>query len=279
MTIVVAIYGYIFFPDTPQDTKAFYLTADEKRRCIERLVEDGRGETEDSHFGWDLIPRVAKNWKVYVLTVLFMFWNTTVGKVANTVMQLWLKDSGNWSIYQVNNIPTAINGWNIVVILTLNVFVDATGYRMAAVAFNLCVLLFGTICLVVWEIPLGLKIVAYMFAGTDGPLSPIYYAWANILLAGDRQVRSLTLATMNSFGTALSTVIQQFLYPVTDAPQYRKGFRASLGFICGMCIWVYVVRVCEMREVSRKEATEAIEGEESSEVADGELAMVVGGKS
>jgi MFS transporter, ACS family, pantothenate transporter len=180
-------------------------------------------------------------------------------------MQLYLKNDPDhtWSVYQINNIPTAINGWNIVMIMLLNMFVDATGYRMIAVAFDLGILIFGTTCLVVWDIPLGLKIVAYMFAGTDGPLSPIYYAWANILTSGDRQVRSLTLGVMNAFGTALSVVIQQFLYPTTDAPAYSRGFKASLGFVCGMCVWVIVVRVLEMREVAKK-----VEGEEQSSSAE-----------
>lgn len=170
-------------------------------------------------------------------------------------MQLWLKNDTehDWSIYQVNNIPTAINGWNIALVLLLNVYIDTTGHRMRAVAFNLALLLFGTICLVIWEVPLGLKIVSYLFAGTDGPLSPIYYAWANILTSGDTQVRALVLAIMNSFGAALTTVIQQFLYPVTDAPNFGKGFKASLGFLCGMCIWVVVVRCFELREQAKKE--------------------------
>lgn len=198
------------------------------------------------------------------------FWNTTVGKVSNTVMQLYLKydTQHKWSIYQVNNVPTAINGFNIVMVLLLNIYIDATGYRMRAVALNLAILLFGTICLVVWNVPLGLKIVSYMFAGLDGPLSPIYYAWANILTSGDTQVRALTLAIMNSFGAALTTVIQQFLYPVTDAPQFGKGFKASLGFLCGMCVWVVVVRVFEMRELRRRgegEVTEAADQEDRSD--------------
>ena len=163
-------------------------------------------------------------------------------------------------MYEVNNIPTSINGFNIVMVLLLNVYIDTTGYRMRAVALNLVILLFGTICLVVWDIPLGLRVVSYMFAGLDGPLSPIYYAWANILTTGDTQVRALVLAIMNSFGAALTTVIQQFLYPVTDAPEYGKGFKASLGFICGMCIWVVVVRIFEMKAQQKAQVMEAAEG-------------------
>jgi ACS family pantothenate transporter-like MFS transporter len=167
---------------------------------------------------------------------------------------------------QVNNIPTSINGFNIVMVLLLNVYIDSTGYRMKAVALNILILLFGTICLVIWEIPLGLKIVSYMFAGLDGPLSPIFYSWANILTTGDAQVRALTLAVMNSCGAALTTVIQQFLYPVTDAPKFGKGFKASLGFLIGMCVWVVVVRMFEMRALARKRAEiEGIAGDHGSE--------------
>lgn len=168
-----------------------------------------------------------------------------------------------WSLYEVNNIPTCINGFNIVMVLLLNVYVDTTGRRMAAVALNLGILLFGTICLVVWQIPLGLRVTSYMFAGLDGPLSPIYYSWANILCSGDAQVRALTLAIMNACGAALTTVIQQFLYPVTDAPKYGKGFKASLGFLIGMCVWVVVVRLFEMRELRKGKDLTPTEGIES----------------
>lgn len=179
-------------------------------------------------------------------------------------MQLFLKydPDHTWSVYQINNIPTAINGWNIVMVLLLNIYIDATGYRLRAVAFNLIIMIFGTVCLVIWNVPLGLKVVSYMFAGLDGPLSPIYYAWANVLTSGDAQVRALVLAIMNSFGAATTTVIQQFLYPTTDAPAFGKGFKASLGFVCGMCIWVVVVRVFELREQQAKEVvTEGVDEE------------------
>ncbi|ROW06049.1 hypothetical protein VMCG_04488 [Cytospora schulzeri] len=254
ITIFVAVFGFVFFPDTPYNTKAFYLNEEEKARCIERLAEDGREET--SNFTWDLFQRTLRSWQLYVLTLLWMLWSTTVGKVSNTVMQLWLKGDTqhHWSIYQVNNLPTAINGWNIVLMLLLTGYVDATGYRMRAVVFNLCILLFGTICLVIWEIPMGLRIVSYMFAGTDGPLAPIFYAWANIITAGDSQVRAMVLAIMNSCGAAMTTIIGQFCYPVTDAPTFSKGFKTSLAFVCVMSVWVFVVRFFEMREIAKRDA-------------------------
>jgi ACS family pantothenate transporter-like MFS transporter len=113
--------------------------------------------------------------------------------------------------------------------------------------FILALQLFGTACLVAWKVPLGLHIVAYLLAACDGPLSPLYMAWANLLCGKDKQVRAMTLAMMNAFGNATTTIIQQYAYPVLDAPQYPVGFRTSLGLVCGMVGCVFVVRYCEMK--------------------------------
>lgn len=50
-------------------------------------------------------------------------------------MQMFLKDDTQhtWSVYQINNIPTAISGWNIVVMLLTSAYIDATGHRMGVI--------------------------------------------------------------------------------------------------------------------------------------------------
>ena len=53
LTIPVAIYGFIFFPDTPRTTTAFWLTEAEKKLAIERmpLVPEGK-EQHRTPTGW-----------------------------------------------------------------------------------------------------------------------------------------------------------------------------------------------------------------------------------
>lgn len=69
---------------------------------------------------------------------------------------------------------------------------------------------------------------------------------------------------MNAFGNATTTIIQQFAYPVTEAPEYKTGFRTTLGLLCGMVVWVFVVRYCEMKAQRPKLAAEdtVVDGEE-----------------
>ena len=140
----------------------------------------------------------------------------------------------------------------VVVVLNLVSPHFLTSNKYFAVKVKRYSLLFDIICLVTSDVSLGLKTVCYLFAGTDGSLSPIYVSWANILCSSDFQLRALTIAIINSCGAALTNIIQQFLYPVTDAPKYKKGFPASLRFTIEMYGWVFFVRYCELRALWKK---------------------------
>lgn len=157
-------------------------------------------------------------------------------------------------------------------VMLVNIYADATGRRMVACMVCIGILLLGTVCLLIWDIPFGLRIVAYLFAADDGPLSPLFMSWANILCSSDRQVRAMTIACMNAFGNATSTIIQQFLYPVTDAPEYKKGFAASLAFICGMLGWTFVVRYFELQNTNQRlPEVEGLDGEREMDSLEGSL--------
>lgn len=70
MTVVTAIYGLIFFPDTPDSTTAFYFSEDERIRCRERVKEEGHVK-QDHKLSWDIFNRCIRSWQFYVLAVLF----------------------------------------------------------------------------------------------------------------------------------------------------------------------------------------------------------------
>lgn len=69
ITVVIAVWGLIFFPDTPEKTTAFYLSAEEKQMCVDRLVEDDRVPVGE--FSWGVFHRVVTSWQFYVMTILW----------------------------------------------------------------------------------------------------------------------------------------------------------------------------------------------------------------
>lgn len=70
ITVFIAVFGIVFFPDTPETTTAFYFTEEDKKRCLERMVEDDR--EAHGQLDWGTFGRVFKSWQLYVLTILWM---------------------------------------------------------------------------------------------------------------------------------------------------------------------------------------------------------------
>lgn len=58
ITMPVAIFGYIFFPDVPQRSKPFWLSPEEQDLAIARLPPKPP-KAEGNHLGWSIIGRVA----------------------------------------------------------------------------------------------------------------------------------------------------------------------------------------------------------------------------
>lgn len=75
-------------------------------------------------------------------------------------MILWLKDQadthGTWTVSQINMIPTGVQAVSVFagILATSLVMVYPFWAIMSIVA---AVLLFGNVCLLVWDIPTGLK--------------------------------------------------------------------------------------------------------------------------
>lgn len=77
-------------------------------------------------------------------------------------MILWLKDQadthGTWTVSQINMIPTGVQAVSVFagILATSLVMVYPFWAIMSVVA---AVLLFGNVCLLVWDIPTGLKCI------------------------------------------------------------------------------------------------------------------------
>jgi hypothetical protein len=81
-------------------------------------------------------------------------------------MILWLKQeadlNGTWTVSQINQIPTGVQAVSIFagILATSLVMVYPFWAVMSVVA---SVLLFGNVCLLVWDIPVGLKCICPSF--------------------------------------------------------------------------------------------------------------------
>lgn len=99
ITLPIALYGFLVFPDVPATTKAFYLTEEERLLLYERLKSD---HDVDRHpLSWGLVKKVLGHWRWYACSLLFAVSGETESFSSNNLMGQWLSSSGDYSVEQV----------------------------------------------------------------------------------------------------------------------------------------------------------------------------------
>jgi MFS transporter, ACS family, pantothenate transporter len=69
ITLPVAIFGYVFFPDLPENTKAFWLTPEERELAVSRLPPKPP-KAYGHQLGWNLFRRVLLRPELYVMSIM-----------------------------------------------------------------------------------------------------------------------------------------------------------------------------------------------------------------
>ncbi|KAJ3493703.1 hypothetical protein NLG97_g4567 [Lecanicillium saksenae] len=221
--IPVAIFGAIVCPDEPKGTKIWWMSDAEKALSIERMKRDGRDAFYAFVIGWGLVE-------------------LTCGNNLSRWMGLWLKELGYGSS-KYNTLPTVIYVAELGFIFISAVAADSLNNRSLPILCLAAFQLFGYIVLLVGTNNFSLRMAAYYIAGAYGGLSPLLGGWINCSCGGNKQLRSFTTAMMISVGYAIEAPAQQVLFPVSEAPDFRRshGYAYGVGMVVAMAVWCSAV--------------------------------------
>ncbi|KAF4635591.1 hypothetical protein G7Y89_g2496 [Cudoniella acicularis] len=183
LAVPIALYGFFFFPDTPETTKAFYLNEWERKRAIERIEEEGR--TPVGKMDVSVIKRIALSWQLWTFSIGWALWCLTCGSYIMQFFTLWLKAQKTFSVPQINNIPTSIGAVNFFFMIATGFLSDKLGARGPVCLGVGVVLTFCFLILTIWDVPTGLKMAAYILSGCYGCFSPLMAGWVNSVCGGD----------------------------------------------------------------------------------------------
>ncbi|KIV79645.1 hypothetical protein, variant [Exophiala sideris] len=221
-TIPIAIFGWFFIPDLPSHRSAWFLSKDEKDYAATRL-----GSTRKHSWDLTVFQRVLLSWQFWLLPLIFMLYSLSVQMLQNNVMQLWMAGRG-YSVIQQNNYPTATYATGIVATFLYAAVSDRLRSRWQA---SLCVgftFIIGSSILVSSPSTDAGYFFAFYLMGTTYAPQALWYSWMADLTSHDLQLRAITTGFMNSFDFAFVSWWPLIFYPVTDAPNYHKGYVASL---------------------------------------------------
>lgn len=115
--MVIAVYGYLMFPDTPDTTTSWFFTEEERALCVSRLPPNTKTVLTWSSFkatvkrgvvGWRLwafsslfmVSAMMEAYGIFSVRKFFAFWSTRLSRASLTdacqrratqVMPLWMK--------------------------------------------------------------------------------------------------------------------------------------------------------------------------------------------
>ncbi|KFY88925.1 hypothetical protein V498_06612 [Pseudogymnoascus sp. VKM F-4517 (FW-2822)] len=229
ITLPIAIFGFLCFPDIPEITKAKYLTPSEKDLALSRLPpvkQDGHNISP-----WSLLKRVILTPTTWIL----FFWSPVCATIEAFAVQniflLWLKyHSARFTQNQINTYPLGVQAVGIVANMLAAWHMDATGTRVPMVILAVILQLVSAIMLIIPTLSFAGTFFAFYLSGTAYMVNPLIFGWASIILqrGGDDAVRSVTVYAMNVGSMVMYTFWGIVLYPADDAPYWKKGSIAMI---------------------------------------------------
>lgn len=174
---------------------------------------------------------------LHALTPKLPVYSLCVQSLGNNVMQLWMASRG-YSVIQQNNYPTAVYAVGIAATFLYTTISDRIRSRWeCSLAVGVTFVVGSAILVAHPAHDAGFFAAFYLLGSTYAPQA-LWYSWMADLTAQDVQLRAITTGFMNSFDFAFVSWWPIIFYPVTDAPDYHKGYIASLvtGFLTIPCI-------------------------------------------
>ncbi|AOW06780.1 major facilitator superfamily domain-containing protein [Yarrowia lipolytica] len=243
ITFPVALYGFIFFPDTPATTQAFYFDEKERQMSVMRLPP-----RPDTKLDWTVVKRVLGRWHFYMFGLLWGIAGEVESPPANNLFGQYLKASG-WSVIESNRYPMGVSGVGVVATVVAASYVDQTGKHWhVGVAAGL-VGIVSTVLVLVNRTPT--VFAGYYLCGCVYMVQAAFFAWANVVTANDKEERSVVLASMNMISNATNAWWMVVFYGADTAPEFRLGMWAMLAVSIALIGWVSLVRWLQLREDKR----------------------------
>lgn len=168
--------------------------------------------------------------------------------LGNNVMPLWMASRG-YTVIQQNTYPTAIYATAILGTVVYSIISDRIQSRwQPSIAIGVTFII-GSAILVADPAADGAHFFAFYLLGTTYAPQAVWYSWMADVTAHDIQLRAITTGFMNSFDFAFVTWWPLIFYPVTDAPNYRKGYIASL--VTGALVIPFILLITHLEKRDR----------------------------
>lgn len=283
VTILLGLLGLVVIPDSPDNTRAPWLTAAERAAARDRMARHGVRTARI--VPWAVLRAKLALLITHPLTYLFLagFALNAWSHRANSYILLYLKgvtdpETGKllYTTYQVNLIPLGGYALQIITSIGFNALGDWKRWRWQLFVGCGVVHLVATSVLSGWPASHGAIMFAYFltYASSSGGVALV--AWLGELLRMEPEARSLIVGLTVTVVYVGHATIPLGVWKVTDSPRYPIGFPlaaafmvVAIGVVLATQFW-FVRRNPLFSEVGYQEGEESVAGgDEESAAQDG----------
>ncbi|KAM5349686.1 hypothetical protein ACJ41O_006191 [Fusarium nematophilum] len=264
ITIPLALAGYIFFPNLPQDgKKTWWTTEREMDIAVERMNAVGRAGK--AKWTKAKVKSILLSWHTYLVPMIYVLWNNAYGQAA---MGYWLKSFNadpppvpgkSFSIPEINNLPLPTNGIFIVSALIWGWLSDGPfgGRRWPFIYLGALISLSFHITLLkmpLYPSDITKRMIVYWFSNIGSGAGPLILSWTNEICSADTEKRALLVAMSNDLAYVVQAVAPNFVWKTTEFPAARKGYTWSAILECLLILVTATVQLLLLLDRKKKRA-------------------------
>ncbi|KAI9732241.1 MAG: hypothetical protein M1818_007560 [Claussenomyces sp. TS43310] len=235
ITLPIALYGFLLFPDTPRLTKAPYLKPEERALAVSRVPEPPERRPLDLRF----LLRVLLSWQWWGFVMLWVIAGETESFSSNSLISLWLQAKGGYTVAQLNDYATGVPAVGIVSTIAWAALTDLLGGKRYLVGFFIAIL--GTVTSIMILVDGSndaVSYAAYYLAGSVYACQATFFAWANDAMRYDDDMfRGVVIASMNMLSGAINAWWSIVFYSADFAPYFTRGMWAMIGTCIALGLW------------------------------------------
>ncbi|PIG69567.1 allantoate permease [Aspergillus arachidicola] len=273
ITLPLALAGFLFFPNLPQDgKKTWWTTEDEHILSVKRMEllavlarSPGRSPRPRESFSAGI--------HMFFVSLLYIVWNNGYPQPG---MGYWLKSFNttpppvpgtSFSVPQINNYPMVTTGIFVVVALSWGWLSDGCrGIRWPFIyAGAIITMIF---CILLRQMPLyeniNGRMAVYWLSNIGSGAGPLILSWINEICSADTEKRALIVGLANDLAYVVQAVAPNFVWKTTDFPAAKKGYLWDIVLQCLLVVVTATIQLQLWRD-RRKSSTDRADDSFSSD--------------
>lgn len=248
ITLLLGILGFLVIPDSPSNTRALWMSRDERELSLERMSRSG---TQTARLvPWAILRSKIRRLISQPFTYMYFaaFCQYAWSNRANAYFLLYLKDVTNasgeklYSTYQVNVIPLGGYAFTIVASIFFSSLSDWKQWRWPIYVFIASFHVISTAVLASWPDSHATIMAFYFMTFMTEAAFPILISWLGDILRKEPEARAIVVGASVTIVYVGHATIPLRAWRVADSPTYHIGFPLASSFMaCSILVVLSIV--------------------------------------